>query len=310
MNGLFPMLFAGFIVYLMTDKIAIRLVTFINNDSAKIIAVSLISFLIVFLLIGIAWSISGFVNNGNNINALILKITSVLEDLRDILPAFIVEKIPPTALSLQEYLVDFLKEHGKELGTIGKEGIVGFAHVFVGVIVGVMVAIYNFSGDKENRPLSLSLQKKIKGFSFAFEKVVFAQFKISLINTILTAIFLAVILPSVGVHLPYVKSMILLTFIFGMLPVVGNLMSNIIIVTMSLGYSVVVAMYSLIFLIVIHKLEYFINAKIVGTQIKSSIWELLIAMVVMESIFGMIGLIAAPIYYAYIKSVLSEEKLV
>ena len=61
-------------------------------------------------------------------------------------------------------------------------------------------------------------------------------------------------------------------------------------------------MASLLFLIVIHKLEYFLNARIVGTQIRAHAWELLLAMLAMEAAFGIMGVVAAPIYYAYLKS--------
>jgi predicted PurR-regulated permease PerM len=40
----------------------------------------------------------------------------------------------------------------------------------------------------------------------------------------------------------------------------------------------------------------------VGGQIKASAWELLCAMLVFEAAFGLQGLIAAPIYYAYFKA--------
>jgi predicted PurR-regulated permease PerM len=43
----------------------------------------------------------------------------------------------------------------------------------------------------------------------------------------------------------------------------------------------------------------------VGSQIDASAWELLLAMVVMEATFGLAGVIAAPVYYAYIKSELT-----
>ena len=70
------------------------------------------------------------------------------------------------------------------------------------------------------------------------------------------------------------------------------------------------AIAALIFLVVIHQLEYFLNARIVGTRIRSHAWELLIAMLVMEVAFGIAGLIAAPIYYAYVKQELSDAGLV
>ena len=70
------------------------------------------------------------------------------------------------------------------------------------------------------------------------------------------------------------------------------------------------ALASLVFLIVIHKLEYFLNARIIGSQIHSRAWELLIAMLIMETAFGISGIIAAPIFYAYFKEELARLRLI
>jgi predicted PurR-regulated permease PerM len=78
----------------------------------------------------------------------------------------------------------------------------------------------------------------------------------------------------------------------------------------ALSISVWVAVAALGFLVVIHKLEYFLNARIIGTQIRARSWELLVAMLVMEAAFGLAGLIAAPVYYAYLKSELETEGMV
>jgi predicted PurR-regulated permease PerM len=104
--------------------------------------------------------------------------------------------------------------------------------------------------------------------------------------------------------------MIVVTFIVGLLPVIGNLISNTVIVLVSFSVSPWVAVGSLIFLVVIHKLEYFLNARIIGTRIKAWAWELLLAMLVMEAWFGIPGVIAAPIYYAYVKDELEMRKLI
>jgi predicted PurR-regulated permease PerM len=48
----------------------------------------------------------------------------------------------------------------------------------------------------------------------------------------------------------------------------------------------------------------------VGTKINARAWELLSAMLVMEALFGIAGVIAAPVFYAYIKSELSQAELV
>ena len=102
----------------------------------------------------------------------------------------------------------------------------------------------------------------------------------------------------------------MVTFITGLMPVVGNLISNVVIVVVSLSYSLNVAIGSLLFLIVIHKLEYFLNARIVGSRIECHAWELLLAMLAMEAAFGIAGVVAAPIYYAYLKDELSDRGLV
>jgi predicted PurR-regulated permease PerM len=147
-------------------------------------------------------------------------------------------------------------------------------------------------------------------FGDAFRRVVFAQLRISAINTIFTAIYLAVVLPLMGIHLPLIKTMIAITFVVGLIPVIGNLISNTMIVVVSLSQSLGVAIASLAYLVVIHKFEYFLNARIIGGQIRANAWELLIAMLLMESAFGLAGVVAAPIYYAYIKSELRARDLV
>jgi predicted PurR-regulated permease PerM len=61
---------------------------------------------------------------------------------------------------------------------------------------------------------------------------------------------------------------------------------------------------------VIHKLEYLLNARIIGGQIRASPWEILAAMLVMEAGFGVPGLVAAPIFYAYLKDELTSRRLI
>jgi len=103
--------------------------------------------------------------------------------------------------------------------------------------------------------------------------------------------------------------MIVVTFVVGLLPVLGNLISNCVVVIVGLSHSFDVALASLAFLVVIHKLEYFLNARIVGSRIGSRAWELLVAMLVMEAAFGISGVVAAPIYYAFLKDELVSRGL-
>ena len=72
-----------------------------------------------------------------------------------------------------------------------------------------------------------------------------------------------------AVHLPHATVVIGLTFLFGLIPVVGNLISNTIIVGIGITVSPKMAIAALVFLVVVHKLEYFLNSKIIGDRIKN-----------------------------------------
>jgi predicted PurR-regulated permease PerM len=159
-------------------------------------------------------------------------------------------------------------------------------------------------------PLAAALGLRAQRLAEAFHNIVFAQIKISLLNTVFTAIFLLGVLPLLGIHVPLAKTLVVITFIVGLLPVIGNLISNTAITIAGLSISLGVGIAALGFLILIHKLEYFLNARIVGGQIRARAWELLVAMLLMEAAFGLPGLIAGPIYYAYLKSELEAERLI
>ena len=94
------------------------------------------------------------------------------------------------------------------------------------------------------------------------------------------------------------------------MPILGNLISNTAIFIVSLSQSLTLAVISLIYLFVIHKLEYFLNAKIIGSHIRAKAWELLLVMLVMEASLGIGGLIIAPMAYAYFKDEFREKGLI
>ena len=194
--------------------------------------------------------------------------------------------------------------------TIGSD--IGFFifHVIAGMIIGGMVAFGRDMPRRELGPLAEALDERAGVLSKAFRRIVFSQIRISALNTLLTAIYLGVLLPMFGIDLPFLKTMIAVTFLVGLLPVIGNLISNTVIVIVSFSVSPLVALSSLAYLVLIHKLEYFVNARIIGTRIKARAWELLLAMLVMDAWFGIPGLIAAPIYYAYVKDELAMRKYI
>ncbi|MDX6462054.1 MAG: hypothetical protein QOE55_5751, partial [Acidobacteriaceae bacterium] len=86
----------------------------------------------------------------------------------------------------------------------------------------------------------------------------------------------------------------------GLLPIVGNIISNAVIVGVGFTLSSRTGVYALVFLVVIHKLEYFLNSKIVGKRINSPMWLTLIGLLVGERLMGIPGMILAPVVLHFI----------
>lgn len=309
---LLPALFAGLLVHELVHMLAPRMFGLGGEPSrARLAALVLLLTLIVAIISGATvMTILFFRSDAGSIAVLLEKMAEIIERSRDTLPLWAQEWLPTDATELKTQIVDWLRGHAAEVKTAGGEAGRAAAYALIGMAIGGLVALREAGKNAAHGPLARALSRCNARLADAFRRVVFAQVRISALNTVLTAIYLAAILPLAGVHLPLVKTMILITFLAGLLPVIGNLISNTVIVVISLSYSLPAAMGSLAFLIIIHKLEYFINARIVGSQIQAAAWELLLAMLVMEAAFGLPGVIAAPVYYAYAKSEFTSRGLV
>ncbi len=304
-------LLSGLLVFALVHMIAPMLQRRFFGRQPRMVAVALLAAVIVGLITAAVVGIIVFLRSeAGSWPTLLHKIADILERAKAALPAWAVDYMPGTVDELQENLLEWLNSHASELRLAGTETLRTLAHILIGMIVGAMLALHEAVDPAASRPLTAALAARATRLGDAFRRVVFAQVRISLINTAFTAMYLVVVLPLFGVHLPLTKTMIAITFVAGLLPVIGNLISNTVIVIVSLAYSVHIAIASLVFLVVIHKLEYFLNAKIIGTQIQASAWELLIAMLAMEAAFGLPGVVAAPIYYAYVKAELAARGLI
>lgn len=137
-------------------------------------------------------------------------------------------------------------------------------------------------------------------FYQSFATVIGAQMTISAINTTLTAIFVF------AVGLPYAPLVIGLTFLCGLFPIVGNVISNTVIVFVAFLVSGKLAFIALIFLVVVHKLEYFLNSKIIGSRIRNPIWLTLIGLIIGEKLMGVPGMILSPVVLNYLRVEMSK----
>jgi predicted PurR-regulated permease PerM len=311
LQGLLAALFSGLLVYALVQLLAPKLGRKLHGHRAQMVAVALLSFLIVALLSIAIWaSVSFLQSDAGRISVLLQKMADILDASRSQIPSWLAVYVPVDANGLRDMITNWLHAHALEARTLGRDAGRILAHILVGMIIGAMAGLYDTTTPPTYRPLTAALHARVVGLHNAFRNIVFAQVRIAAINAALTAIYLTVMLPLAGIHLPLRKTMIAVTFFVGLLPVIGNLISNTVLVVVGLSHSLHTAVVSLVFLITIHKLEYFLNAKIIGQHINARAWELLAAMLAMESIFGLPGVVAAPVFYAYVKQELADRGLV
>jgi predicted PurR-regulated permease PerM len=296
-------LLSGLLVHELVHALAPRIAFGgMGKRRSRILTVGLVGALVIGGLIAVlVVGVALLRREGVSPADLLARMADILDASRASLPAWISEQLPVDTDSLQRMITDWMRVHAKELQDVGRDVGRALAHVLLGMVIGAIVCVREARGEDASTPLVKELDTRIATLAHAFRSVVFAQVKISAVNTVLTGIYVLGVLPMMGVDLPLKKTIIALTFVAGLLPVLGNLISNAVIVIISLSHSFYIAGISIAFLVAVHKLEYFLNARIVGAEIKAAAWELLVAMLVMEAAFGLPGLIAAPIFYAYLK---------
>jgi predicted PurR-regulated permease PerM len=195
----------------------------------------------------------------------------------------------------------------------------GYVRVFaveaVSIVIGVVVAISLFMtrkldlgshpGAEEGNLYTATGQAVIERFTtfyHSFATVMGAQILISTINTALTSVFL------IWNGYPHLLVIVVLTFLLGMLPILGNLLSNALIIGVGFTVSHRTAFMALLFLVAIHKFEYFLNSKIIGDRIRNPMWLTLLGLVLGERLMGIPGMILAPVLLHYVKAETSRLK--
>ena len=240
--------------------------------------------------------------------ALLGHLAGTVLEIRQKLPPDLASHLPDELVAAQTWLASYLQSQARALTGIGSAGLHGGLLVYVGLVIGALIV--GTPSAISYAPLRLQMRERATHFMESFRQIVIAQFWIAVFNAVCTGVFLMAVLPLFGLTMPYASSLVALTFFAGLIPIVGNLLCNSVLTLAGVSISPSVGLACLLFLVAIHKFEYFINAKVVGKRTGTSAWELLTAMFVGEAIFGVAGLVAAPLYYAYAKRELQADALV
>jgi len=209
--------------------------------------------------------------------------------------------------SLRTVVIDTLKEEAhylQDVAHFARSTSVALVFSILGIIAAVSLFLktgldpYRGTHAVKNNLYSISCDEvstRFRDFYRSFATVMGAQITISLINTALTGLFVVI------VRMPHAPLLIAITFLCGLVPIVGNLVSNTIIVFIALTISLKLAIGALVFLVLIHKLEYFLNSKIIGSRIRNPVWLTLISLIIGERLMGIPGLILAPVVLNYLR---------
>ncbi|MFI4846864.1 MAG: hypothetical protein ACH6QO_00395 [Candidatus Makana argininalis] len=307
---LFTCFISGFFIYqtilFLTPSC---LEKYLGVDKARLIVITIITLLIMFTI-----SI-GIINLINCLKFEVLKKYNfnytegdIFMIIKNIIPDYLPAFLPESTEKIKYQIFSLINSNLNVFKKIFNSFLNGFIMIFLGLILGSSVSL-NKPFKKQSYFIK-QLSKRIINLYDSFSNVIYAQIKISILNTILTTIIMIILFIFFKIKIPFIKELILITLIFGLFPIIGNIISNTMITISAFYISFIVGIIMLIYLIFIHKLEYFLNAEIVGKSINSKSWELLLAMIILKSIFGLEGLIAAPIYYAYVKKELKYNKII
>jgi hypothetical protein len=84
----------------------------------------------------------------------------------------------------------WLRSHAGMLQTAGEHIARMFVQILIGMVIGGMIALADYTTPRQLGPLTGALAVRVALIAHAFRRVVFAQVRISALNTTLTAIYL------------------------------------------------------------------------------------------------------------------------
>ena len=201
---LLPALLAGLLVFELVHLQTMRL-THVRERKARVLAVAFLAVVVVALLSLATGAATLFFRSDSGGYVLLLKKSAeVIQSWRGLMPAWLVHTLPTDADGLQSSIVVWLKEHLAAVRMFGQEGTRVLVRIVIGMVIGALIALRQADPPADYRPLALALANRAARFGEAFRRIVFAQVRIAAVNAALTAVYLVIVLPLLGIQLPLV----------------------------------------------------------------------------------------------------------
>lgn len=287
-----PMVLAGLFSYLILDLSHRRLLQAMRPFYARLAS----SVIFIIAAIALGWIFWEFLRQA--VAALPRILTNALPRVADMLDQYGVDLPFETMQEFREAFMTTVKENAMVVTRVTGLLTKRFFHI----LAGMMVAILCFFGDTPASrggtfydDIQRETHDRLRTFMVSFELMFGAQIIVSGINTVLTTVYL------IAMGIPFMGFLVPATFVLGLLPVIGGVISNTIIVSAALTVSPQLALFSLIFLMVMHKAQYLINGHVLGASLESPMWLILVGIIVGELIMGVPGIVLAPALLHYIR---------
>ena len=247
--------------------------------------------LIAVLLVGFgSVGIAGLISAG--------RLKTFIIDTRDKLPQQIEElKEHPLFVDLSTYLPDTEKliESAKHYGNDVAHAASELGHFVLLMIIGLILAVVYFFDEpavtafRERLPPTSLFGTLSRWFGITADAVglmIQLQIVVALCNAVLTLPVLLII----GV--PHIPALMLLIFITGLIPVVGNLISGAVLILLAyqakgiFGVAIFVAL-----TFVLHKIEsYYLNPRLTSRHVQLPGFVLILSLIAWEHLLGIVGL--------------------
>lgn len=287
-----PLVLSGLFSYLILDLSHRRLSQAMRPFYAKLSA----SIIFVVAALALGWIFWEFLRQA--MAALPRILTIALPRMADVLDRYGVDLPFETLHEFREAFMATLKENAMAVTRVTGLLTRRFFHILAGIIVAILCFFSHpmpSHGASYYESIRRDLNERMRTFLVSFELVFGAQLVMSGINTVMTTVYL------LATGIPFRGFLVPATFVLGLLPVIGGVLSNTIIVGAALAVSPNLALISLLYLMTIHKIQYIMNGRMLGTSLESPMWLILIGIVVGELVMGVPGIILAPALLHYVR---------
>lgn len=278
----FSMLFTLFVLSLVFEqfiKIGVR-----NKLISSIVSSVIIAILIYLIYISFSYMLTDLMVFLKHSEATIVNTLQQLEVGKGL-----IENIN----DFYHYIGNYVKDNLSIVKTLG----VSVLKAILGIVLGLIVFFHDLEGSDEDESLWSLAEYKIYNFAYnifkSFRQIMTTQVLISGMNTISISILaLGITKIYSGEFLPYWYIIIPMVTIFSLIPVIGNLIVNVLIAVAALQVSLYYIFVAIIYFFIVHKMELVVIGKVLHKKMKVPFVLILFSMIVGELLFSsMVGVI-------------------